>query len=318
MLPYSWIEQARERISPFINNTPLTYDPNLDIYFKWENQQVTGSFKARGALNKVLSLQPWERDRGIVTASAGNHGLGVAFAAQATATPVIVFASENASEIKLKGIQQLGALLKLVSGGYGEAESAAIEYAKSFNRTWISAYNDGLVIAGQGTLGKEILSELPAWERYSWVIPCGGGGLVSGIAAAVKPNTQEKSTPQRIFAVQSEASPFMHAVYYAGTQDGIIEYPSLADGLAGPIEHNSITIPLVRSYIDGVILVSEAEISLAVSYAWHHYREKIEASAATSLAAILSGKITNRPAVLLISGGNINPNTHQKLIALKA
>jgi threonine dehydratase len=175
-----------------------------------------------------------------------------------------------------------------------------------------------MVIAGQGTLGLEILDQLPERNQFSWIIPCGGGGLASGIGAAVKSLVSDQPSSHRLFAVQSEASPYMFAAYYTGTQEGVVEYPSLADGLAGPIEHNSLTIPLVRRYIDGVLLVSEADIHQALSYAWHHYQEIIEASAATSLAAILSGKFTHRPAVLVISGGNINADTHQKLIALQA
>jgi threonine dehydratase len=317
MLPSTWFTQAAERLSPQVLRTPLTYDPHLDIYIKWENHQATGSFKVRGALNKVLTLLPWERDVGIVTASAGNHGLGVAYAAQAAGSPVIVFASETASAIKLKGIRKLGAEVKLVPGGYGDAEAAGIDYARTHNKTWISAYNDGMVIAGQGTIGSEILDQLPERRQFYWIIPCGGGGLASGIAAAVKSQSTEKPINHQMYAVQSEASSYMHAAYYTSSQEGVVQSVSLADGLAGPIEDGSITIPLARRYLDGVLLVSEADIALAVSYAWHHYNEVIEASAATSLAAVLSGKFTNRPAILIISGGNINPETHQKLIALQ-
>jgi threonine dehydratase len=317
MLPHSWFAQAAERLSSQAIRTPLTYDSHLDIYLKWENHQATGSFKVRGALNKVLTLQPWEREVGIVTASAGNHGLGVAYAAQAAGSPVIVFASETASAIKLQGIRKLGAEVILVPGGYGDAEAAGIDYARTHSKTWISAYNDGMVIAGQGTIGPEILDQLPERSHFFWIIPSGGGGLACGIATAVKSQSAEKPSTHHLFAVQSEASSYMYAAYYTGSQEGVLESNSLADGLAGPIEHGSITIPLARRYLDGVLLVSEADIAQAISYAWHHYHEVIEASAATSLAAVLSGKFTNRPAILIISGGNINPETHQKLIALQ-
>lgn len=311
MIPYVWFEHAYQRISPHIRITPITFDPHLDIYIKWENQQVTGSFKARGALNKVLTLEEWERARGLVTASAGNHGQGVALAGRLTNSPVQVFASDHASPLKVSAMRSLGADVRLVAGGYAEAEQAGIAYASSSNMTWISPYNDGQIIAGQGTLALELLEQLPAQTNSTWVVPAGGGGLVSGIGAALE---QSHHRP-RLVAVQSEASAFLHSLYHTGTQEQIIELPSLADGLSGPVEAGSVTIPLTRRFVGDFLLVSEEQISHAIAYSWNHYQQRIEGSAAVTLAAVLNGQLTPRPLVIIITGGNIQPEVFDKIIA---
>lgn len=310
MLPYSWLEQAKERITPFIIKTPLTYDPHHDIYLKWENHQVTGSFKVRGAFNKVLSLQDWELKTGLVTASAGNHGQGVALAGKVKNAPVIVFASNHASQNKIQAMRNLGAEIHLVDGGYAEAEHAGIDYARVNHAMWVSPYNDGMVIAGQGTLALELMDELLTPPPAVWVVPAGGGGLVSGIGCAIK-----RLTPQPdLAAVQSEASPFLHAIFNHGMQAGVVELPSLADGLAGPVEDGSVTIPMVKHSVNEFILVSEVEIRQAIKFAWDTYHECIEGSAAVTLAAILSGRVSTRPALAILTGGNINPVEHAGII----
>ncbi len=310
MIPLDWFEQAQQRISPHIVKTPLTYDARNDLYLKWENRQVTGSFKARGALNKILSLQDWELERGLVTASAGNHGQGVALAAKIRDTRVIVFASEHALPIKLQAMRDLGAEIRLVMGGYGEAEQAGIAYARGNGATWVSPYNDGIVIAGQGTIALELLKELPEPGKTTWVVPAGGGGLVSGIGCVV----QSVDPKPNLVAVQSEASPFLYAIYHTGTQTSVSELPSLADGLAGPVETGSVTIPIVKSTVNEFILVSEIEIRQAIWYAWKNYNEKIEGSAAAALAAVISGRVTNKPVVVVLTGGNIPPSEFTHII----
>jgi threonine dehydratase len=310
MIPYVWLEQACERIAPFIHKTPLTYDPQNNLYLKWENHQVTGSFKARGALNKILSLQPWELELGLVTASAGNHGQGVAMAGRIKQAPVKVFVSDHAIPNKIKAMRELGAEIHLVSGGYGEAEQAGISFAKTTGATWVSPYNDGMVIAGQGTLGLEVLTDLPNPSSTTWLVPAGGGGLVSGIGSAL----QELKPPPGLVAVQSEASPFLHAIYYHGTQKEVVELPSLADGLAGPLEKGSVTIPIVMNFVNDIILVTEDEIRKAIKYAWNVYHECIEGSAAVSLAAVLSGRVAARPIVVILTGGNINPVDFEEIL----
>lgn len=310
MIPYEWLEQASKRIAPYINKTHLTFDPQNNLYLKWENHQVTGSFKVRGALNKILSLQNWELERGLVTASAGNHGQGVALAAGMKHAPVKVFVSDHAVPNKIQAMRELGAEIIFIPGGYAEAERAGISFAKTTGATWVSPYNDGMVIAGQGTIGLEVLTDLPDPSHVIWLVPAGGGGLVSGIGSAL----QRLNSRPRLVAVQSEASPFLHAIYYHGTQEGAVELPSLADGLAGPIEAGSVTIPMVMNYVNDVILVSEDEIRKAIKYAWNVYHECLEGSAAVTLAAVLSGHIAERPALVVLTGGNINPAEHAQIL----
>jgi threonine dehydratase len=310
MIPYARLVQAYKRIGPYIHKTPLTYDAQNDLYLKWENHQVTGSFKARGALNKILSRQDWELERGLVTASAGNHGQGVALAGRMKHAAVIVFASEHALGIKLQAMRELGAEIRLVPGGYGEAERAGISYAYTTRATWVSPYNDGMIIAGQGRIALEIMKELPDLSSVTWIVPAGGGGLVSGIGCAL----QELIPTPKLVAVQSEASPFLYEIYHHGTQEGVEELPSIADGLAGPVEEGSVTIPIVKNYVTDFMLVSETEIRKAIKYAWFTYHERIEGSAAASLAAVISGRVSDKPALVVLTGGNITPEEHAYII----
>jgi threonine dehydratase len=310
MIPSAWLDQAKERIAPFIQKTPLSFDPVNNLYLKWENHQVTGSFKIRGALNKILTLQEWELERGLVTASAGNHGQGVALAGKMKNAPVIVFASNHAAHNKIQAMRDLGADIRLVDGGYAEAERAGIDFARMTSATWISPYNDGMVIAGQGTLGLEVLESLPHPSPDIWLVPAGGGGLVSGIGCSLQRLRQRPS----LVAIQSEASPFLHEIFHRGTQAGVIELPSLADGLAGPVEDGSVSVPMVKNYVNDFILVTEIEIRKAIKYAWNMYHECIEGSAAVTLAAVLSGRISTRPALVILTGGNINPVEHTQIL----
>lgn len=312
MIPSSWIVEGQRRISDHIRRTPLTFDADLNMYMKWENQQITGSFKARGALNKILSLETWERDRGIVAASAGNHGQGVALAGKMVGAQVIVFASESAVPAKVEAMRRLGAEVRLVPGGYSDAEKAGLDFAKECRATWVSPYNDGQIIAGQGTLVDDVLQDKPDLAQATWLVPASGGGLISGVAAALKET--QRGPGVRVIGIQTEASPFMHGLFYHGTQDGLIELPSLADGLAGPVEAGSITIPLVRRYVDDFVLISEDEIIRAIRFAWAKYQQRIEASAAVVIASVLSGKVTERPVVAVVSGGNIQPELHAQIV----
>jgi threonine dehydratase len=310
MIPLEWLDQAERRISGQIEQTPLTYDPQLDLYLKWENRQRTGSFKIRGALNKVLSLQPWEQQRGLVTASAGNHGQGLATAASLVGAPVIVFASDHAVPKKLDAMRALGADVRLVAGGYEAAERTAQAYAAQTGMNWISPYNDGQVIAGQATVGLELIRQLSPAALGSVIVPVGGGGLIAGIGAAL-----DSITPRpALVGAQSEASPFFYQLYHQGSQAGAVERESLADGLAGAVEEGAMTIPLVHRFISDFVLVTEEQIIQAVAYAWKQHGEVIEGSGAVALAVVLSGTAERlalpRPCVAVISGGNIQPEVH--------
>lgn len=316
MIPKKWLEEAKIRIAPYIKRTPLTYNPKHELFIKWENHQTTHSFKDRGALNKVLALQPWEREQGLLAASAGNHGQGLAYAGKIVKAKVTIFVSEKAVETKVEAMRSLGAEVIQVTGGYHEAEQAGLAYSKSQNATWVSPYNDAQVIAGQASIAFEILDELPELILSTWVVPTSGGGLISGIGAAIKDygDLSKPDIERTLIGVQSQASPFMYALYYTGSQENYTEEDSLADGLSGPVEKGSITISLTKKYVDEIILVSESEIEEGIRFAWNEYNEVIEGSAAVGLAAIISGKIKTRPAVVIISGGNIQPEVHQRII----
>ena len=309
MIPATWLAEADRRIDKHIRRTPLFYDEKRDIYIKWENHQVTGSFKARGAFNKVLTLQDWEQEMGLVTASAGNHGQGVALAGKLVGAPVTVFASQDAPAVKLDAMRTLGADVRLVEGGYHEAEEAGLEFARMNQATWISPYNDGQIIAGQSTLATEILREEPRTAQAVWLIPVSGGGLLAGISSVLA----EQAPPPRVIGLQVAASSFMHGLFYHNTQADVEDLPTLADGLAGAVEKGSVTIPIIKKNVGEIMLFSEDEIAHAVAFAWTEYGEKIEGSAAVGLAAILSEKVTARPAVIVITGGNIQPEIHAEI-----
>ena len=321
MIPSEWLDQAEARIAPHIVRTPLTFDATQLLYIKWENQQKTGSFKARGALNKILSLNEAERAAGIVTASAGNHGQGVGFAGQLVGAKVICFVSESAVPFKVERIRALGADVRTVAGGYAETESAGRGFAHKNNMTWVSPYNDELVIAGQGTIGLEVIKDLdfaltpnpsPAGRgELTAFVPVGGGGLIAGIALALA----RMSPRPRIIGVQPETNPFMHGLFYHGSQDGIPELPSLADGLTGAVESDSITIELVKNLVDEILLVSEEEIATATAYAFHAHRQVIEPSGAVTIAAALRADSGSGLKVAIVSGGNAQPEVHARLVA---
>lgn len=320
MLPPEWLTDAAQRLAGKIDRTPLTHDVVRGCYIKWENRQKTGSFKVRGALNKVLTLEDWEREMGIVTASAGNHGQGVALAGQMLGVPVRVFVPQDAPAVKVDAIRAFGADVVVVEGGYHLAEEAGLAYAKRNDVTWVSPYNDGHIVAGQGTIASEILQDAPETATATWLVPVSGGGLLAGISSVLRQQVQSPLRPgstqaMRIIGVQVETQAYMHGLFYRNTQDDVPDLPTLADGLAGAVEDGSITVPLIRKYVDEILLVSETEVAQAVAFAWTEYGECIEGSGAVGLAAVLSGKVTVQPTVIVVSGGNIQPEVHAGILA---
>jgi len=309
MIPYDWLEQAESRIAPYIQSTPLTYDAARNLYIKWENRQVTGSFKARGAFNKMLLLEAKDLEAGIVAASAGNHGQGVALAGQKVGAAVEVFVSEHAVHAKVDAMRSLGATIHAVSGGYPEAEAAGKAYAREQHKTWVSPYNDEQIIAGQGTLGLELARELPSDVR-AWLVPVSGGGLLVGIGVSLA----SQAPRPRLIGVQAEVAPFMHSLFYRDSQEGIPDLPSLADGLTGEVEQDAVTIPMVKELVDEIVLVNEDEIAHAIAFAWAIYGEKLEGAGAVGLAAVLSGKVKPRPLAVIVSGGNVQPEVHTEIV----
>lgn len=304
------IREAAERIRPHIARTPLTQDDESRLWMKWENRQATGSFKLRGALNKVLAQSAEARARGLVAASAGNHGQGVAFAARIVAAQVRVFTYSHAVPEKVAAMRALGAEVVMVAGGYGEAEAAAIEDARASGRLWVSPYNDDWIIAGQGTLALEVVEGAGHLEHATVWVAAGGGGLAAGTGCAVR----ALRPGWRVIAVQSDASAFLHAHFHGQEMSRVVERDSLADGLAGPVEAGSQTLDLVREVVDEFVLVDEESIAKAIAEAWWRYGERIEGSAAVALAAARRMNLTRGGEhIVLISGGNISPGVHADL-----
>ncbi len=314
MFPPLSIDKAYQRIAKNILETPVTFDKELHAFLKWENTQKTGSFKLRGASNKILTLTKEEKKIGIITASAGNHGQGVALAAKQFHIPVDVYVPETAPLTKINAIKHFGANLITVPGGYEETEQAARQQAARTKACWISPYNDMQVIEGQGTVALETCNQLSLndkhREKYTWLVPVSGGGLIAGIASYVKTHFPEHI----VIGIQSETNPFMFNLLHTGSQGEPPHQETIADGLDGRVEENSVTIPLVKEYVDDIILVTEKEIRSAISYAWFKHTQKIEGAGAVTLAALLFGHITDRPAIAVISGGNIDDIVHKQLL----
>jgi len=207
-------------------------------------------------------------------------------------------------------MRELGAQVHAVPGGYAEAEAAGRQYARQQQRVFVSPYNDGQVIAGQGTIGLEILQELGDTSVATWIVPAGGGGLISALGTLFS-----HMTPcPRLVGVQAAASPFTDSLFHRHTQQGVLDLPTLADGLSGAVEEGSVTIPMMERYVDDFLTVSEDEIARAIAFAAYVYGEKIEGSAAVALAAALNGRISDRPAVIILTGGNIDPDVYHKII----
>jgi threonine dehydratase len=310
MLPYHLITEAADRLKQRVRHTELisshffSEKTGLPVYFKCENLQRTGSFKIRGALNFILS-QPLENlAHGVITASAGNHGQGVAFAASQLNIPSIVYMPESTPLQKFHAVRDYGAEIVLAGRNFDEAYAAALLRQQETGSLFIHPFDDPLVMAGQGTIGLEILAEIP--DLSTIIVPIGGGGLISGIATAIK-ETHPKVT---VIGVETAAAPAMHFSLKKGS---IIETPvtsSLADGIAVK-KPGERTFRIIRERVDEVVLVEEEEIAQTIVLLLERSKLLVEGAGAVSLAALLHGK-TKFPegkTLCLLSGGNIDVRT---------
>jgi len=304
---------AAARIRPYVRLTPLEASPALSalggdkVYLKAENLQATGSFKVRGAFNKLLTLAPAELERGVVAASSGNHGAAVAFAVQQLGARSVIFVPEHAAKSKVAAIRRLGAEIRVYGNDSVLAERAAREYADQSGCVYISPYNDWEVIAGQGVIGLEIARAQPAIQTL--YVTVGGGGLASGIAAFFKGNPGvRKRRPVRIVGCLPANSPVMLASVRAG---GVVEMeslPTLADGSAGGIEADAVTFGLCQQLIDDWIVVEEDEIAAAIRLLieTHHYL--VEGAAGVAVAAYLKDpqRGQGRNVAIVLCGANLD------------
>jgi len=310
------IWRARVRLKEFVLRTPLMFSPALSrrtgcpIYLKMECWQLCGCFKVRGAINMVASLTEAERSRGLVTASSGNHGIAVAYAANIHGKPpTTVFVPEDADVTKVDKIKTWGAQVVFHGKNYLEAYDQAQQYAEEMHAVYVHSHAHPLIIAGQGTIGLEIMEDLPDVEAI--LVPIGGGGLISGVATAAK--TVHKAA--KIIGVEPAAAP----AAYMSLRDGVcyerIEIkPSLADGLLGGV--GRLPFEIIRALVHDVKLVEESEIVQAMRAFQQDEQLMIEAAAAVGLAAILSGKVDLRgqKTVLVLTSRNVDAGKFNRVI----
>ena len=305
----SLVEAAEVRIRPLLPETPLEPSPLLsalagaDVYVKLENLQPTGSFKVRGALNKLYSLTPDERRAGVVTASTGNHGAAVAYGLGLLHIPGIIFVPSGAAASKVDNIRRLGGEVRFFGDEGGATETHARAYAAERGMTYVSPYNDWDVVGGQGTIGAEIARQLPGVEAV--VASLGGGGLIGGIAGylkALKPGLT-------VVAASARNSKAMMESVRVGRVVETVHLPTLSDGTAGGIEHGTVTFELCREMVDEFVDVDEEAIALGMRLFFESHRATVEGAAGVAIAGLLAakGRLAGRKVAVVICGANTDP-----------
>lgn len=310
------IAAAQSRIKADICRTPLEFSPQLsgltgaEVYVKWESEQRTGSFKFRGALNKIRSLSQEEKERGVVSASTGNHALGVSLASEMEGVALTLVLPQNVSAAKRERLEKGRAEIITFGESCEKAEVRARRLAGATGRTYVSPYNDLEIIAGQGTIGLEILEDLAAVKAV--LVPLGGGGLIAGIAACVK--AARRSI--KVYGVEPLNSPVMAASIAAGHIVEISEEETIAEAVAGGLEPDCITFPLCRELLDGIILVEEGLIKRAMSLIRLHHHRMVEGAGALALAGLVKdqARLAGKKVVLVASGGNIAPQVFEEAV----
>lgn len=304
------IALARYRLSRYLTPTPLEAASGLGehVWLKLENANKTHSFKIRGALNAMLALDPEARARGIIGASSGNHAQGMACAANLLGLKVRIIMPASTAQRKVRGVIRWGSEPILFGEGYTEAEAEALRLRRESGLTFVSPYNDPHVVAGQGTIGLEIIDALPEVERV--IVPTSGGGLISGIALAVK----ALKPSVEVVGVNLERSPAMYNLMY-GTQLPVFE-DSLADALPGEVEEGSITIDLVRQWVDRIVLVSEEAVAQAMRWMVADAGWMVEGGGAVGIAALLTDAVADdgKRTVVVVSGGNVDANVLTRVL----
>ncbi|MEM6281294.1 MAG: threonine/serine dehydratase [Chloroflexota bacterium] len=313
MLTLADIRAAQDLIAPHLTPTPLELAPELgqNVYLKLENANLTHSFKIRGALNAALALDAPARARGLVAASSGNHAQGLAYAAKLVGAPAKIYMPQGTPARKVNGVRRYGAEPVIFGATYDEAEAEARRVERDEGRTFVSAYNDPFVAAGQGTIGMEILAQLPQVQR---VLVCvSGGGLIAGIAAALKLTNADIE----VIGVGAAVTPAMYNIFH-GT-DLPLSYDTLAEALLGDVESGSMTIPEVQTHVDDIVSVSEDAIAGAMRWSVLHAGWVVEGGGTVGIAAVRSGAVTldERPTAIVVSGGNVDAETLQRVLCEK-
>ncbi len=283
--------------------------PGLDIYLKTENLQLTGSFKLRGAYYKISQLNDEEKSRGVIACSAGNHAQGVALGATHNGIKSLICLPAGAPISKVEATKGYGAEVCLVPGVYDDAYSKAMELQKEFGYTFVHPFDDPKVIAGQGTIGLEILEQMP--DVQAVIVPIGGGGLISGVAFAIKTLRPDV----KVYGVQSSGAPSMAASLKEGKLCHLNDVSTIADGIAVK-EPGVNTFEMCNKYVDEVVTVSDDEIAAAILALIEKQKLVAEGAGAVAVAAAMFGKlpIEGLKTVCLVSGGNIDVNTLSRVI----
>ncbi len=316
MVALSDVQAARERIrdavffSPCARSETLSRMMGCEVYLKLENLQMTGSYKERGSLNKILCLSDTEKAAGVICASAGNHAQGLAHAAQVSAIRAVVVMPETAPLAKVRGTRDLGAEVVLYGKSYDDAYRHACELRDQHGYTFVHAFDDPEVIAGQGTVGLEILEQVPDLDAV--VVPVGGGGLIAGIATALKalrPGT-------RLVGVEADRMPAMQASLAARKVVRVPSVNSIADGIS-VAEVGRHTYPVVEQYVERIVTVSEEEIANGIMVLLEREKTLAEGAGVVGFSALLNGRIdgvAGKKVVVVISGGNIDMTVLSRII----
>ncbi|WP_413205220.1 hydroxyectoine utilization dehydratase EutB [Rhodospirillum sp. A1_3_36] len=310
-------EAARAAIAGTIRPTPLNPSADLShrlgvpVLLKMEHHQVTGSFKLRGAANAVAGLSQAERAKGVVAASTGNHGRALAHAAKAAGVRCIVCMSNLVPANKVESIRALGAETRIIGKSQDDAQEEVDRLVAAEGMTMLPPFDHPAIIAGQGTLGLELLDQAPEVETV--LVPVSGGGLIAGVAAAakaVKPRI-------RVIGISMDRGAAMVESQRAGQPVLVEEVASLADSLGGGIGlDNRYTFPLVRDLVDDLITLTEAEIAEGMRQAYWQERQVVEGAAAVGLAALIAGKVeVHGPIAVILSGGNVDMAQHFRVMA---
>src|SRR5512136_62073 len=268
---------ARARIAPFVRHTPLEFSRGLGACLKCENLQRTGSFKLRGALNRILSLTEEEKQRGVVAASAGNHAQGVAFGCAQVGVSAWVVMPKSTPRTKVQAAQSYDVSVRLFGATYDDAEAESRRIERDSGRVFVSPYNDPIIIAGQGTVALEILEDLPDVAQV--LVPVGSGGLICGVGVALK----AVNPAIRVIGVTSRATPTM---YNHIKRERLPQLPTIAEGLSGEVEPGSITLDIAPQVTDDILLVEEEDIRTAIAWLVEAHHLIAEGSGAVGIAAL--------------------------------
>ena len=302
------VQEAEKRIREHIRETPLEPSPHLSqlgdarVYLKLESNQITGSFKLRGALNKFLSLTTDQQKEEVITASSGNHAAALAYTLHKFGGKGVIYLPENVSPAKVEALRPYGVELKFYGDDCIQSETLARETAAETDRVFISPYNDPKIIGGQGTIGIELMRQMDKLDAV--LVPVGGGGLISGIAGYLK--AVDKHI--QIIGCQPQNSAVMHASVQAGKIVELESKPTLADGTAGGLEPDAVTFDICCKFVDDFILISESEIRRAIIFSVEKHQILIEGAAALTIAAFIKERkrLAGKNVALIISGKKIS------------